>query len=74
MSPAEALRGLSAVSVDPGLAHAVAHGKVLDARVLGVSGTGPWPVIDRDGVLLAVYQPHGDGRAKPAVVVPAEAS
>ena len=72
MPPAEALRGRPQVVVDdPDLVAAVGHGKVLDRAVLGVpgDGEGPWAVLDATGRLLAVYQAHGEGRAKPAVVL-----
>jgi tRNA pseudouridine55 synthase len=66
--PAEALRDYPSVRVGDDVRVDVSHGKVLDAEVLGVRGEGPWAVLDRDGDLLAVYEPH-DGRIKPSVVV-----
>jgi tRNA pseudouridine55 synthase len=69
LRPAEALRDLHAVTVDELVAKEVAHGKVLDREHLGAAGAGPWPVQSEDGTLLAVYEPHRDGRAKPAVVL-----
>jgi len=69
IDPAGALRGMPAMRVGADVAGAVAHGKVLDLGVLGVAGPGPWPILDPAGELLAVYQAHGDGRAKPVVVV-----
>jgi tRNA pseudouridine55 synthase len=70
LSPAAALRDLTAVAVDAATAADVAHGKVLAAEVLGVTGPGPWAVLDEGGALLAVYEPHRDGTAKPTVVLP----
>ena len=70
--PAEALRGRPRIVLsDPDLVAAVGHGKVLDRQALGVpdGGEGPWAVVDAGGRLLAVYQGHGEGRAKPAVVL-----
>lgn len=66
LAPAAAVAHLAPVTVGPDLAEAVGHGKVLDA---GWAGEGPWAVLDEAGALLAVYERHGDGRAKPAVVV-----
>ena len=72
---AEALRDLPALAVDEATAALVAHGRVLGraelAAVAGadVAGDGPWAVLGPGGALLAVYVGHGDGRAKPAVVV-----
>ena len=70
LPPVEALRGRPRVTVDdPALAGAVAHGEVLDRDVLGMVGEGPCAVVDPAGRLLAVYEPYGDGRTKPAVVL-----
>lgn len=74
LSPADALRDLDAMRVDDAVAADVAHGKVLPRRSLGVTGSGPWPLLDATGTLLAVYEPHRDGTAKPAVVLPPPAS
>jgi tRNA pseudouridine55 synthase len=62
---ASAVRSLSAVTVDDGVAALVANGRVLDAW----PGDGPWAVFDGSGELLAVYEAFG-GQAKPAVVLP----
>jgi tRNA pseudouridine55 synthase len=69
LTPSEALRDLAAVEATDELAAAVAHGKVLGLDDLGVAGDGPWRVVGADGVLLAVYEAHGAGTAKPAVVL-----
>jgi tRNA pseudouridine55 synthase len=69
LTPAEALRDLSAVLVDEEVARAVGHGKVLSEETLGVAGVGPWPVLGPDGSLLAVYERHRSGGVKPAVVI-----
>jgi tRNA pseudouridine55 synthase len=70
--PSACLPGLDAVQVGDDLAAAVAHGRVLDLAVLGARGEGPWAVLDPAGALAAVYERHGDGRAKPAVVLAGE--
>jgi tRNA pseudouridine55 synthase len=70
LTPAEALRDLGPVVVDSGIATDIGHGKVMPAEALDVSGTGPWPLVDEAGVLLAVYEHHHGGTVKPAVVVP----
>jgi tRNA pseudouridine55 synthase len=67
--PLAVLSGMPAIQVDDLLAAVVAHGRVLGRAELGVEGNGPWAVIDGAGELLAVYQAHADGRAKPAVVL-----
>lgn len=60
----DAVRHLQHATVDTATAAMVRHGRVLPR----FDGEGPWAVIDEEGDLLAVYEPHGDG-AKPAVVV-----
>ena len=69
LPPSAAVAHLPSVDVGPDVAAAVATGKVLAPDVLGVDGHGPWAVLDCAGVLLAVYERHGDGRAKPSVVL-----
>jgi tRNA pseudouridine55 synthase len=69
VAPAGILRGLPTVTVDAARANEIAHGKVLDRGDLGVSGEGPWPVLDPSGALIAVYGQHGPDRAKPVVVL-----
>lgn len=69
LSPAAAVAQYPSVSVGPDLASAVGVGKVLEAADLGVVGEGPWPILDADRNLLAVYEDYGEGRAKPAVVL-----
>ena len=70
LSPAEAMRDLRAVRVDEVVAADIAHGKVLPRDALGVTGSGPWPLLDEAATLLAVYEPHRDGAVKPAAVLP----
>ena len=69
LTPAEAMRHLNAITVDGDVVTAVGHGKQLPLEVLGASGLGPWAVLDGDGRLLAVYEPHRTGTAKPSVVL-----
>jgi tRNA pseudouridine55 synthase len=61
LTPAEAMRDYPSLVLDPA---AVANGRVLDLDL-----PGPTAVVSPDGALLAMYEPHGPGRAKPAVVV-----
>jgi hypothetical protein len=48
---------------------AVGHGKVLPLDLLGATGSGPWRVVSAGGSLLAVYELHGPGLAKPRIVL-----
>ncbi|MEM7287606.1 MAG: tRNA pseudouridine(55) synthase TruB [Actinomycetota bacterium] len=69
ISLADGLRDRPRVVVDGDVLTAVRVGKVLERSVLGAGGEGPWAVVDPDGSLLAVYEPHRDTTVKPAVVV-----
>ena len=69
LPPAAAVRHLAPAVVAADVAAAVATGKVLAPADLGVAGEGPWAVLDAEGALLAVYEGHGEGRAKPSVVL-----
>ncbi len=69
LSPAEAMRHLTQVTIDGDLITAVGHGKQLPLAELGAGGLGPWAVLDPEGALLAVYEPHRSGKAKPSVVL-----
>jgi tRNA pseudouridine55 synthase len=71
---AAAVAALTPVTVDDEIAAAVAHGRML-APELFPPGDGPWPVFDRSGTLLAVYEPHAkSGLRKPTVVLARGAS
>jgi tRNA pseudouridine55 synthase len=72
LAPAAALPGMEKAVAGPEVAVAVGYGRMLTADMLaaaGARGPGPWAVLAEDGRLLAVYQPHGAGQAKPAVVL-----
>jgi tRNA pseudouridine55 synthase len=69
VTPLEALRGLTRLTVDAPVADQVCHGRVMPSERLGASGPGPWPVLGPDGTFLAVYREHGEGRVKPVVVL-----
>jgi tRNA pseudouridine55 synthase len=71
LPPLAALPGMDRVTVGEEVAGDVAHGKVLEAVSIGVTGSGPWSVVTPNGELLAVYQPYGVGLVKPAVVLAA---
>ena len=69
--PAAALPGMEKAVVGPKLPWPSATGgcSPLTCSPLAVPGPGPWAVLAEDGRLLAVYQAHGAGQAKPAVVL-----
>jgi tRNA pseudouridine55 synthase len=71
IAPATSLPWLQAVVVDSQRAREAANGRVLDREALGgAAGDGPWRVVDADGALLAIYQPHREALVKPIVVMP----
>jgi tRNA pseudouridine55 synthase len=75
---AEGVRHLDTLVVDDDVVAAVRHGRVLEAQQLGLVApllpdAGPWGVLDGDGALLAVYQSRDELRAKPAIVLAADA-
>jgi tRNA pseudouridine55 synthase len=69
LPPAAAVAHLENVAADAALAADAAHGRVVPLDRLGVTGPGPWAVLDGTGELLAVYEPHRAGTAKPGVVL-----
>ncbi len=72
LTPAQAMRGLTFVTVEREFADAVAHGLPLDRVPVGATGEGPWALVDDRGTLLAVYEPTGTDRIRPAVVLAAD--
>lgn len=66
LPPIEAVRGLDKVMVDEATERAIAVGTVLPTP----TGCGPWAMVTHDDRLLAVYEAHHPGTAKPAVVIP----
>ncbi len=69
ISPAGALRGMEAITVDEEHAAAIANGKMFGADTMTVVGDGPYALLDATGLLLAVYERRGDA-FKPSVVIP----
>lgn len=73
LPPSAAFRGHEPVTVDDDLVAAVGHGQVLPVHVVVGAQTarpsGPWPIVDAAGTLLAVYVPHRPGTIKPEVVL-----
>jgi tRNA pseudouridine55 synthase len=71
LTPAEALRDLDQVVVDAEVRRHVARGLALDRVPLGVTGDGPWGLVDERDRLLAVYEATETDRIRPAVVLEA---
>lgn len=66
---AQALRDMDSVTVDGEVASLVTRGLALDRVPVGVSGDGPWALLNPAGQLLAVYEGTETDRIKPAVVL-----
>ena len=69
LTPAQAMRDLDAVTVEPAIAAVIRTGLALDRMPLGAPGDGPWAMLDESGSLLAVYEATGTDRIRPAVVL-----
>ena len=69
LTPAQAMRDLDQVVVPTDAQKLVARGLPLDRVPLGVSGDGPWGLVDDAHHLLAVYEATETDRIKPAVVI-----
>ena len=66
LASAAALRSMTTIVADAELAARIANGAVLESP----GGDGPWGYLDEAGEVLAVYEAHRGGLAKPAVVIP----
>jgi tRNA pseudouridine55 synthase len=69
LTPAQALRDLDQVVVPTDVQRDVARGLALDRVPLGVTGDGPWGLVDDGHRLLAVYEATETDRIRPAVVI-----
>ncbi len=69
LTPAQALRDLDQVVVPAEVQTLVARGLALDRIPLGVTGEGPWGLVDDGHRLLAVYESTDTDRIRPAVVL-----
>ncbi len=71
LTPAEAMRDLEQVTVPADAEQQVSRGLPLDRVPLGITGDGPWSLVDEHRRLLAVYEATDTDRIRPAVVVAA---
>jgi len=69
LSPAQALRDLEQVVVTADVQQHIARGLALDRVPVGVTGDGPWGLVDQGHRLLAVYEATETDRIRPAVVL-----
>jgi tRNA pseudouridine55 synthase len=71
LTPAQALRDLDQVVVSTDVQRHIGRGLALDRVPLGVTGDGPWGLVDEGHRLLAVYEATETDRIRPAVVLQA---
>ncbi len=69
LTPAQGMRDLEQVVVPVDVEKLVSRGLALDRVSLGVSGDGPWGLVDSGHNLLAVYEATETDRIRPAVVL-----
>lgn len=67
--PAGLVRDLQSARLDAALVLAVSQGKSIERTPLGLTGEGPWALLDEQGELVAVAEPRGRERVQPAVVL-----
>jgi len=67
LPPIAAVRTMTKVVVDEATQAAIAVGKILPTP----AGDSPWAMVTPADDLLAIYEPHHPGTAKPSVVLPA---
>jgi tRNA pseudouridine55 synthase len=72
LTPSDALRHLNSVTVSAEVADLIGRGLPLDRVSVGAGGSGPWSMVDPEGVLLAVYEATETDRILPAVVLAAQ--
>jgi tRNA pseudouridine55 synthase len=71
LTPAQGLRDVEQVEVTTEVGKLITRGLALDRIPVGVSGDGPWGLVDHGGALLAVYEATDTDRIRPAVVLAA---
>lgn len=69
LTPAQALRDLDQVVVPLDVQQHVSRGLPLDRVPLGITGDGPWGLVNERHRLLAVYEATETDRIRPAVVL-----
>jgi tRNA pseudouridine55 synthase len=69
LPPAAAVAHLAAVTADGPSLGPISHGAVVARAEAGMTGDGPWAVVEEGGSLVAVYEARADGTAKPSVVL-----
>ena len=66
---AELVRDMPSVELAAGELDAITHGRSVERVTLKVAGDGPWALIGADGELVAIGEPRGSDKVRPAVVL-----
>ncbi|MGA2208948.1 MAG: tRNA pseudouridine(55) synthase TruB [Acidimicrobiales bacterium] len=63
------VRDMSAAEIAGAELEDIRHGRSVERSVLGVAGDGPWALVGPDHELVAVGEPRGTDKVRPAVVL-----
>jgi tRNA pseudouridine55 synthase len=63
------VRDMSAAEISGAELEDIRHGRSVERSVLGVAGDGPWALVGPDHELVAVGEPRGTDKVRPAVVL-----
>jgi len=70
ISMSEGLRDYEKITVNADVGKRIKVGSVMGKEKLGIHiGSGPWPIVDENDELLAVYENYNHDTVKPAVVI-----
>ena len=70
ISMSEGLRDYEKITVNADVGKRIKVGSVMGKEKLGIHiGSGPWPIVDGNDELLAVYENYNHDTVKPAVVI-----
>jgi len=70
ISMSEGLRDYEKITVNADVGKRIKVGSVMGKEKLGIDiGSGPWPIVDENDELLAVYENYNHDTVKPAVVI-----
>lgn len=65
----ELVRDMPAAEIAGAELTAVRHGRSVERAILQVAGEGPWALVGPDGELVAIGEPRGSDKVRPAVVM-----
>jgi hypothetical protein len=65
----ELVRDMPSAEITGDELEAVRHGRSIERAVLKLAGDGPWALVGPDRELVAVAEPRGSDKVRPAVVL-----